>query len=80
MKDSFITCHQQEEDNTKKLNAEGNRFTLFDDNLGGGVPSSQSYMFDGKQWRELASMSSPRVNHACSLVDMDDGEVCLMNI
>jgi hypothetical protein len=37
-------------------------------------------MFDGKQWRELASMSVQRVNHACSLVDMDDGEVCLMNI
>jgi hypothetical protein len=32
-------------------------------------------MFDGKEWKELASMMSPRVSHACSLVDMEDGEV-----
>jgi hypothetical protein len=32
-------------------------------------------MFDGKEWTELASMSSPRASPACGLVDMDDGEV-----
>jgi hypothetical protein len=54
---------------------EGNTHTLFDENLGGAVPLSKSFMYDGKQWTELSSMSVPRVNLACCLVDMDDGEV-----
>jgi hypothetical protein len=44
-------------------------------NVGGGVVLSKSFIYDGNKWTELAPMSVPRANPACSLVDMDDGEV-----
>ena len=66
-KGSFLDDIQEASNDTIYFQAE--------ENLGGGVVSSKSFMFDGKEWTELAPMSSPRANPACTLVDMDDGEV-----
>jgi hypothetical protein len=60
------------------VTSNGSTFTRVEEILGGGVVLSKSYMFDGKEWTELAPMSSPRASPACTLVDMDDGEVPLL--
>ncbi len=78
-----MNCGLQEEDKTSivggvQVTSNGSTFTRVEENLGGGVVLSKSYMFDGKEWTELASMSSPRASPACTLVDMDDGEVPLL--
>jgi hypothetical protein len=55
-------------------------FVLVEGNIGGAVVLSKSFIFDGKEWTELASMSVPRANPSCTLVDMDDGEVTFYSL
>ncbi len=45
------------------------------DGIGGGTYFDRAWIFDGKDWRNIAPMSVARDQPACSLVEMDDGEV-----
>ena len=41
----------------------------------GGLFYNQAWIFDGQEWFSIRNMSIVRDDPACSLVEMDDGEV-----
>ena len=43
--------------------------------IGGAAPLTKSFMHDGRAWKKLAPMHTTRVSPACSLVEMENGEV-----
>jgi hypothetical protein len=45
------------------------------DGIGGGTYFDRAWIFDGKDWHNITHMSVARDQPACSLVEMDDGEV-----
>jgi hypothetical protein len=75
-----FNCWLQEEDKSSFLDnvqvaSNDSKYFQADGNIGGAVVLSNSFMFDGKEWKPLAPMSVPRASPACCLVDMDNGEV-----
>jgi hypothetical protein len=47
----------------------------FVEDIGGGTYFDRAWIFDGKDWHKIAPMSVARDQPACSLIEMDDGEV-----
>ena len=43
--------------------------------LSGGTASSKSFIHDGQTWKPVSPMLTKRATPACSLLEMDDGEV-----
>ncbi len=43
--------------------------------IGGGLIFKNGWIHDGKEWNKTAPMSVARSKPACSLVEMDNGEV-----
>ena len=41
----------------------------------GGLFHNQAWIFDGKVWNSIGKMSIVRDDPACSLVEMEEGEV-----
>ena len=46
-----------------------------DGDLGGGIYLKLAWIFNGESWEKIAPMTVVRDHPACSLVEMDDGEV-----
>ena len=46
-----------------------------DDSAGGGKFFREAWVYDGSRWSQTEPMSAIRDTPACSLVEMDDGEV-----
>ena len=59
-----------------KLFPDNSSVTFFNESdTGGGIYFKNGWIYDGNAWKPTSDMSVARGKPACSLVEMDDGEV-----
>ena len=66
---------EEQDDNGCPINPPEESFHEAEEEVGGGLFLNLAWIFDGKEWKDLEPMSVARDQLACSLVEMDDGEV-----